>query len=68
MAIDTELNSVLKEMWRLDEKMYSGQPLSEKEEKFFSDNLAIISDYYKKNCRYWREKKTLHKTAHENLI
>ena len=68
MAVDAELNSVLKEMWRLDEKMYSGQPLSEEEEKFFSDNLPTISDYYKKNCCYWREKKILNKTIHENIV
>jgi hypothetical protein len=64
MDTGAELNIVLKEMWRLDEKLSAGEQLSTEEDQFFADNLQVISDYYKKNCRYWREKKK----AHENLI
>ena len=59
MPIDPNLNPILKEMWRLDEKMAAGEPLSREEKEFFNQHLAIIAEYYEKNDHYWNEKKPL---------
>lgn len=56
MALDQELNSVLKEMWRLDEKIKDGQELSDDERDFYTKNLEIIKKYYTSNSNYWNNK------------
>ncbi len=56
MAINQELNKILKEMWRLDEKMFANEVLNEKEKEFYSEHLEDIKEYYKTNSKYWNEK------------
>ncbi len=56
MAIDLELNKILKEMWRLDEKMTNGHILGETEMDFYNKNLQTIQEYYIHNSEYWTEK------------
>lgn len=56
MQIDPELNKILKEMWRIDEKMQGLNELSESEKEFYNQNLAVIKEYYSKNNMYWQEK------------
>lgn len=56
MAIDEVLNKILKEMWRLDEKMTSGHILDETEMDFYNKNLPTIQEYYIHNSEYWGEK------------
>lgn len=56
MALDSELNSILKEMWRLDEMIQEGEVLSDKEIEFYDNHLEIIKNYYIKNSNYWNNK------------
>lgn len=58
MALDQKLNSILKEMWRLDEKIIKGEMLEEYEQEFYSKNIEIIQKYYASNSEYWNNKKT----------
>lgn len=59
MAIDQELNKILKEMWRLDEKIVAGESLIETEKVFYNQYLETISNYYEKNGEYWQYKTKL---------
>lgn len=54
--LDPELNNILKEMWRLDEKATTGEALSSSEKEFFSAHLPTIQEYYSKNNTYWADK------------
>lgn len=58
MAQDLELNAILKDMWRLDEKLLAGEPLDSEEVDFYDANLSRIKKYYLDNSEYW-DKKTL---------
>jgi hypothetical protein len=56
MPIDENLNRILKEMWRLDNKLMKHETLEPDEVKFYNQNLKIIKDYYWENNIYWRDK------------
>lgn len=56
VALDQNLNLILKEMWRLDEKASRGEALTPEESDFYDAHLGDISRYYEKNSRYWSEK------------
>ena len=60
MALDHELNMLLKEMWRLDEKTLGGQVLDEKESEFYATHLETIKKYYTSNSDYWNNKQIHH--------
>ena len=57
--VDESLNKILKEMWRLDEKIISGEQLIDIEKDFYNTNLAVIKNYYENNRNYWQEKNIL---------
>ncbi len=57
MALNQELNKILKEMWRLDEKIFSGEELNKIETEFYKQNIYKIQEYYSKNNLYWKNKK-----------
>jgi hypothetical protein len=59
MPIDENLNSILKEMWRLDNKMMKKESLEDSEVKFYNSNLEIIKNYYWENNIHWKEKERL---------
>ncbi len=56
MPIDENLNRILKEMWRLDNKLMKKESLEVSETRFYNDNLKIIKDYYWENNIHWRDK------------
>ncbi len=56
MPIDENLNKILKEMWRLDNKLMKKEPLEMSEVKFYNANLEIIQSYYWENNIHWKEK------------
>ncbi len=57
MSLNKELNKILKEMWRLDEKIVSGEELNKIENEFYEKNIYVIQEYYSKNSIYWHNKK-----------
>ncbi len=59
MALDEDLNKILKEMWKLDEKLLSGSFLAEEEKNFYNQNLKTIQEYYLKNSKYWQAKENV---------
>lgn len=61
MGQDLELNKILKEMWRLDEKLLAGEYLASNEADFYDLNLSKIKKYYKDNDEYWSKKSLLEK-------
>ncbi len=56
IMVDPTLNSILKTMWALDEKIVMGLDLNEDEKEFYNKNLQIITEYYSKNNEYWNNK------------
>lgn len=56
MAINEDLNKVLKEMWRLDEKREDGESLTVSEIDFYNNHLEVIKTYYKDQSSYWQQK------------
>ncbi len=56
MPVESELNKVLKEMWRLDEKVNAGGELSDAEKDFWNQNLDVIKKYYADNDEHWKNK------------
>ena len=56
MAIDENLNKILKEMWRIDNKLMKKEPLEVSETSFYNENLEIIKDYYWENNIHWKDK------------
>jgi hypothetical protein len=61
MAIDENLNLILKEVWRIDNKLMKKEPLEDSELAFYNENLPIIKDYYVENYIYWKDKIRLEK-------
>lgn len=61
MAIDENLNLILKEVWRIDNKLMKKEPLEDSEFAFYNENLPIIKDYYVENYIYWKDKIRLEK-------
>lgn len=59
MPINQERNIILKELWRIDEKLLSGELLETNEKEFFNTNLQTIKDYYREFAEYWANKKSL---------
>ena len=59
MPIDQNLNILLKEVWRIDNKIMKKEELTEKEKSFYNEHLPIIKDYYVENYIYWKEKNRL---------
>lgn len=53
MPVEPELNKILKEMWRLDEKRVLGEALQEEELVFYNTHLEVIQNYYESNHTYW---------------
>lgn len=56
MAINEELNKILKEMWRIDEKNIGGESISSEESDFYKNHLSIIKNYYHEQYLYWDKK------------
>ena len=56
MALDEELNKILKEVWRIDEKNVKGENLLPEEMEFYNKNLPTIKSYYTDQYLYWKEK------------
>lgn len=61
MPIDETLNKILKEMWRLDNKLMKKEILEDKEFSFYNEYLPIIQSYYLENHIHWKEKNRLNK-------
>ena len=59
MPINPNVNAMLKEMWRLKEKIDSREePLSISERKYWSDHLILVVDYYNTNANDWTKVST----------
>ena len=56
MPIDENLNKILKEMWRLDNKLMKKEVLEMSEVSFYNENLPIIKNYYLENHIHWKDK------------
>lgn len=56
MPIDPQVNKILKEMWRIDEKKQTDAEISDTEKEFYNTNLSIMQEYYSKNSNYWQNK------------
>ena len=56
MPIDENLNKLLKEVWRIDNKIMKKEKLTEQETSFYNEHLPIIKDYYVENYIYWKDK------------
>ena len=54
MPIDENLNKILKEMWRLDNKQMKKEPLEMSEVQFYNAHLEIIQEYYWENNIHWK--------------
>ncbi len=61
MAIDENLNLILKEVWRIDNKIMKKEELEVSERAFYNENLPIIKDYYVENYIYWKDKNRIEK-------
>jgi hypothetical protein len=59
MPIDENLNKILKEMWRIDNKMMKKEELTGDETRFYNSNLDVIKGYYWENNIHWKEKERL---------
>ena len=59
MSINQALNKILKEMWRLDEKISHDQVLERGEKNFYNEHLRDIKKYYLNNNDYWRKKERI---------
>lgn len=60
MAQDLELNSRIKEMWRLDEKEQNCEEFTIDESLYYSEHLREIVSYYERNGNYWISKLIKH--------
>lgn len=63
MPIDENLNKILKEMWRLDNKLMKKEELEPSEISFYNENLEIIQSYYWENNIHWKEKTKLERSS-----
>lgn len=61
MPIDENLNKLLKEVWRIDNKLMKKEALTEQEVSYYNEYLPIIKNYYVENYIYWKEKIPLSK-------
>ena len=59
MPQDLTLNQLLKEIWKLDEKITAGETLTGEEKKFYNENLPVIVKYYQDNSDYWNNRQPL---------
>jgi len=59
MPINQELNLILKEVWRIDEKITANEELTDTEKKFYNTHLETIQNYYIEHSAYWETKKLL---------
>ena len=59
MPIDQNLNLLLKEVWRIDNKVMKKEELTDQEKSFYNEHLSIIKDYYVENYIYWKDKNRL---------
>ena len=59
MPIDEGLNKILKEMWRLDNKLMKKEEFDPSERSFYNEHLEIIKSYYWENNIHWKEKERL---------
>lgn len=58
MPINQDLNTILKQMWQIDERICSGETISEVEKNFFNDHLSVIQKYYEEKNTYWIKRQT----------
>ena len=56
MALNEQLNKILKEMWLIDEKLTNGEVIFEEETEFYKNHLSTIKNYYHEQSLYWKEK------------
>lgn len=56
MPLNEQLNKVLKEMWRIDEKAINGESVSLEESEFYKNYLSTIKNYYHEQYLYWEKK------------
>lgn len=57
MAQDLVLNELLKKIWVVDEKIVTGQPVTQEEKDFYNEHLSTIQNYYSSKSEYWNGKK-----------
>lgn len=53
MPVNRNLNTILKEMWRLHEKLDNNQYFETSESVYWHQHLQIIKDYYEENAIKW---------------
>ncbi len=56
MALNEELNKILKEVWRIDEKNTKGEFISGEEAEFYKKHVPTIKNYYREQYLYWEKK------------
>lgn len=59
MLIDPNLNTILKLMWDINERIKAKKFISLKEQQFYNEHLEEIKDYYHKNHFYWTKQQPL---------
>ena len=59
MPINQELNLILKEVWRIDEKLTAKENLTDSEREFYNKYLETIKNYYINHGEYWKNKTLL---------
>lgn len=59
MPFNHERNVILKEVWRIDEKLNVNEQISDNEKEFYNKNLETIKNYYAENNSYWKTKKII---------
>ncbi len=59
MPVEETLNKILKEMWRIDEKLAAGEVLENAEREFYNEHLITIQTYYAANNEHWEERSML---------
>lgn len=54
---DNVYNAILKEMWRLNDLLAKGKPLSDIERAYYNKNYKLITVYYETRAEYWAGRK-----------
>lgn len=49
-----ELNTTLKEMWKINNKVAKGEQPTKEEVDFFNGHLDVIESYYTSRSHYWK--------------
>lgn len=56
---DQSVNIMLKIMWKLNNMLANGIPLSATDREFYNDNLSLIKNYYENKRDYWADKEPI---------